>query len=354
MKIISVVGARPQFIKLAFLSKELRKNFEEIIVHTGQHYDVEMSKVFFEQLEIPEPDYNLGIKEEDELDQITKMIEKIKEVMIKEKPNLVILYGDTNSTLAAALSASRLGIKCAHVEAGPRMFDKKVPEEMNRIIADNASELLFCPSQDSVSNLKKEGFEKGVHFTGDIMIDVLMKNSEIADEKSDILDKLNLTKGNYILATIHRQVNTNSKENLSNIFNSLMESNEEIVLPLHPRTKKYLVKYGLFDSVNSKLKIIEPVKYLDMIKLQKNAKKIITDSGGIQKEAYILKVPCITLDSTTGWPETAEDGWNLLVGADKDKILDVIKNFKPSAPQKNHFGDGNSANKMVDLIKKLN
>lgn len=351
MKILSVVGARPQFIKLALLSKEIRKNFKEVIVHTGQHYDIEMSKIFFEQLEIPEPDYNLEIKEQDEVMQITKMMVKLEKVMLKEKPDLVVLFGDTNSTLAAALTASRLMLKCAHVESGPRMFDKTIPEEINRIIADNVSDTLFCPSKKATENLKREGFTKGVYFTGDIMIDVLMKYSKVAEERSGILKTLNLKKKSYILATIHRQSNTNSKKNMSNIFHALIDSKEKVVVPLHPRTKKYLIKYGLFDLVKSGLIIINPVKYIDILVLEKCAKKIVTDSGGIQKEAYTLKTPCITLDESTGWPETVEDGWNILTGADKNKILDAIKNFNPSKAQKNHYGYGNSVKKMIELIK---
>lgn len=353
MKILSVVGTRPQFIKLALLSKELRKHFKEVIVHTGQHYDFEMSNVFFDQLSIPEPNYNLEVKEEDEVVQISKMMTRLEEVMSKEKPDLVLLFGDTNSTLAAALTASRLNLRCAHVESGTRMFDKNIPEEINRIVADNVSDFLFCPSESAVKNLKNEGFTKGVYFTGDVMVDMLMHYSKTAGKKSDILAALKLKKKDYILATIHRQSNTNNRKNLSNIFQALIDSKEKIIVTLHPRTRKYLIKYGLFEEVKSKLTIIKPVKYIDMLMLEKNSNKIITDSGGIQKEAYIFKVPCITLDNSTGWPETADDGWNILVGRNKEKILDAIKNFVPRGHQKDHYGNGTAVEKILELFKEL-
>ena len=231
------------------------------------------------------------------------------------------------------------------------MFDKKLPEEINRIVADNVSDLLFCPSKSAVKNLKNEGFTQGIHFTGDVMIDVLIHYSKVAEKKSNILKALNLKKKDYILATIHRQSNTNDKGRLSNIFQALINSREKVVIPLHPRTKKYLIKYGLFDQVKSKLIIIKPTKYTDMFVLEKNAKKIITDSGGIQKEAYIFETPCITLDNSTCWSETVDDGWNILVGSNKNKILHSIKNFNPSKNQKNHYGDGNSVKNIVDLLR---
>lgn len=353
MKVLTVVGARPNFVKVTLLSKELRKISKEILVHTGQHYDYEMSKVFFDKLSIPEPDYNLEVNEGNEVLQIAKMLIKLEEVMLKEKPDVVILIGDTNSTFAAAITASKLNLRCVHVEAGTRMHDKSIPEEINRIFADNVSELLFCPSKLAVRNLLKEGFTKGVHFTGDVMLDTLNHFLKTAEEESRILETLKVEKKGYILATVHRQINTNEKDNLSNIFRALMDSGEKVVVPLHPRTKKYLGKYDLLGKVGLKLIVIDPAKYVDMLVLEKNAKKIVTDSGGVQKEAYYLKTPCITLDSSTAWQETVDDGWNCLVGQDKDKIIDAIKNFNPTVKRKEYYGQGDAVKKIVSLIKEL-
>ena len=352
MKILTVIGARPQFIKIALLSKELKKNFDEVIVHTGQHYDYEMSKVFFEQLDIPKPDYNLDIRKEDEVEQITSMMLGLEKVMLHENPDLIMLIGDTNSTLAAALTASRLKIKCAHVESGTRMFDKKIPEEMNRIVADYISDMLFCPSLTAVENLKSEGIKRGVFFTGDVMIDALMNYTPLA-KKSKILEKLGLEPKKYILATVHRQSNTNDKKKLSEIFSAFGKSGKKIAMPLHPRTRKYLDRYGLLGTFSKRILITEPANYIDMLALQMNAKKIVTDSGGIQKEAYYLKVPCITLGNSTGWPETVSDGWNLLTGHDGEKIKKAINNFKPNSKQKKHYGNGNAIKKIVNLLREV-
>jgi len=277
----------------------------------------------------------------------------LEKVMKKEKPDLVLLIGDTNSTLAAALTASRLNLTCAHLESGTRTFDKSIPEEINRIVADNVSDILFCPSKTAVENLKKEGFNNGLHNTGDIMIDLLLGSVKDAENKSDVLSRFSLEKKRYILATVHRQVNTNDKDNISSIFNALIEGGEKTVVPLHPRTRKFLVKYGLYYEIKSKLKIIEPLNYIDLLALEKNAKKIITDSGGMQKEAYTLKVPCITLDRNTGWVETVDDGWNVLVGAKKENIINAIKNFIPTGKQHNHYGNGDATEKIVNILKEL-
>lgn len=350
MKIVTVIGARPQLIKVALLSRELKKHFDELIVHTGQHYDYEMSKVFFEQLTIPEPDYNLGVKEENEIHQIRSMMIKLEKIFLTENPGLIMLIGDTNSTLAAALTASRLGLKCAHLEAGTRMFDKKVPEEINRIVADNVSDLLFCPSLVAVNNLKREGFSSGVYFTGDVMIDLLLSHIN-SSKKSRILNKLGLKKEGYVLATIHRQKNTNNKNYLLNILDGLVKSGKKIVIPLHPRTRKFLERYNRLGYYERRLMIIEPVGYIDMISLEKNAEKIVTDSGGVQKEAYYLKVPCVTLDNSTGWPETVKDGWNILTGANMNKIISALENFYPNSNQKNYYGKGDAIKKISYILR---
>lgn len=354
MKIATVVGARPQFIKIAPVSREIRKNFKEIIIHTGQHYDYKMDRIFFEELDIPEPDYYLGVGSGTHGYQTGEMLKEIEEVLIKEKPEFVLVYGDTNSTLAGALAGAKLGIKVAHVEAGLRSFDKSMPEEINRILTDHCSDLLFCPTETAVKNLAKEGIKDGVYLTGDVMVDSLLQNKEIAERKSRILEELELKSNDYIVATVHRAGNTDKRENLENIVNAFCEVNETIVFPVHPRTEKYLKEYGLFDKLKASVKLIKPLGYLDFLKLMIHAKKIVTDSGGIQKEAYILKVPCITLRENTEWSETVEDGCNVLVSVDKGNIIRAIYQFKPCLSRhRERFGNGNATKRIVDCLRIL-
>ena len=352
MKIAMIVGARPQFIKLAPLSKELRKNnFDEIVIHTGQHYNYEMSELFFKNLNIPKPDYNLGIGSGLHGEQTGKMLIEIEKVLQKEKPDLVIVFGDTNSTLAGALAAAKLKLPLAHVEAGLRCFDKKVPEEINRILTDHCSNYLFCPTETAVENLKNEGINKGIWLVGDIMVDSLKQNLKIAEKKPIILEKLNLKPKDYFLATLHRAKNTDNYERLKNIVDAFCEI-ENLVFPCHPRTEKYLKQSGLWDKLMDKIKVIKPVGYLDMLMLEKNAKKILTDSGGVQKEAYIFKVPCITLREKTEWVETIENKWNVLVGANKSNIINTIEEFNPSLKtHKERFGDAETSKRIVKIIK---
>jgi UDP-N-acetylglucosamine 2-epimerase (non-hydrolysing) len=353
MKIATVVGARPQFIKMAPVSKELRKHFNEIVIHTGQHYDYEMNKIFFDELKIPEPDYHLGVGSGSQGYQTGEMLKRIGEVLIKEKPDLVLTYGDTNSTLAGALAGAKLHIKVGHVEAGMRSFDKSMPEEINRVLTDHCSDLLFCSTRTAVENLKREGITSGVYLTGDVMVDSLLYNKEIAERKSQILNDLDLKSKEYLVATIHRASNTNNKENLKDITDAFSEVEETIVFPVHPRTDKFLKAYGLYDKLKTSIKLVKPLGYLDFLKLMNHAKKIITDSGGIQKEAYILKVPCITLRENTEWVETVEDGWNVLVGANKEKILKTIRIFEPKGEHKERFGRGDASRKIVFRIDEI-
>jgi UDP-N-acetylglucosamine 2-epimerase len=351
MKILTVVGARPQFIKLAPLSKILRENgINEIIVHTGQHYDENMNDLFFKELEIPEPDYNLGIGSGNHGEQTGKMLIEIEKIMLKENPDLVIVYGDTNSTLAGALAASKLHIKLAHVEAGLRSFNKRMPEEINRVLTDHVSDILFCPTQTAVENLKNEGITKGVYLVGDVMFDALLHFSKISDTKSNILERLNIKPKEYYLATIHRAENTDNYERLKNILIAFSKMNEIVVFPIHPRTRKMINYYGLGDLLeNDNVKVIDPVGYLDMLKLEKNAKAILTDSGGVQKEAFWLKVPCITLRDETEWIETVNLGWNRLVGSDVEKILKAVRDLKFGVDV--NFENDFSAKKMYEIIK---
>jgi UDP-GlcNAc3NAcA epimerase len=349
MKIVTVIGARPQFIKAAVVCKALRENHNEIIIHTGQHYDENMSKIFFEELNIPKPDYNLNIGSSNHGCQTGNMLISIEALLEKEKPDYVLVYGDTNSTLAGALAASKMLIPVIHVEAGLRSFNKSMPEEQNRILTDHISNILFAPTKTAVNNLIKEGIVSNVHNVGDVMYDSVLHFAKIADEKSDIMNMLNLKKEEYILATMHRAENTNDFNRLENIVNAFNESEEKIVLPLHPRTEKYIKGYGLTFGKN--IKIVEPLGYLAMLMLEKNSKKIVTDSGGVQKEAFFFDKPCITLRDETEWVETIENGWNVLVGADKDKIKNSILQFNCNKPKEGHFGFGDASRKIVDIIE---
>jgi UDP-N-acetylglucosamine 2-epimerase (non-hydrolysing) len=355
MKIASIIGARPNFIKAAPVSRELRKEFEEIIIHTGQHYDYEMDRIFFEELNIPEPNYHLGVGSGTQGYQTGEMIKRVEEILMKSNPDLVLVYGDTNTTLAGALAACKLHIKVGHIEAGLRSYDKTMSEEINRILTDHCSDLLFCPTGTAIRNLKKEGIIKGVHLTGDVMVDALLQNKEIA-ERSAILEELDLKSKKYLVATVHRQSNTDEKENLSNIVDAFCDIEEDVVVPVHPRAAKYLKQYGFYEKLKETehVKLIKPLGYFDFLKLINHAKKILTDSGGVQKEAYILKVPCITLRGTTEWIETVDDGWNVLVGASMDNILEMTNGFEPKGKQRNVFGDGKASDKIVEVLNNIN
>ena len=319
MRFVSIVGARPQFIKAAVLSRELRKLHTEILVHTGQHYDNNMSEIFFKELEIPTPDYNLNIGSGNHGEQTGAMLEGIEKILLKEKPDWCLVYGDTNSTLAGALAASKLHIKITHVEAGLRSFNRWMPEEINRVLTDHISDLLLCPTQTAVKNLEMEGITKGVHLSGDVMYDALIWAVDKAKKSSTILQDLDLTPKNYLLATVHRAENTDNPEKLKNILDAFNQINEVIIWPVHPRTRKKLQEINW--QPRNHLKLIEPVGYLDMALLESNASVIVTDSGGIQKEAYWLQVPCVTLREETEWVETVESRWNKIVGILEPKII---------------------------------
>ncbi len=323
MKIVTIVGARPQFIKAAVLSRELRKEQTEILVHTGQHYDSNMSDIFFAELGIPAPDYNLGIGSGPHGKQTGEMLAAIEEVLLKAIPDWVIVYGDTNSTLAGALAAVKLHIKVAHVEAGLRSFNRAMPEEINRVMTDHASDLLLCPTKTAEENLAKEGITKGVHLVGDVMYDALMWAA--AQEKGpSILDTLDLEPGKYLLATVHRAENTDDPNRLKGILAAFEQVQETLVWPVHPRTRQKLQELQWKPAGH--VKMIEPLGYLDIAQLEKHARIILTDSGGIQKEACWLGVPCITLRDETEWVETVQSGWNVLVGAETRQILQYIQN----------------------------
>lgn len=349
MKILTVLGARPQFIKAAPVSRVLRESHEELIIHTGQHYDSNMSDIFFDELNIPKPDYYLGVGSGNHGKQTGEMMGKIEEIVLKENPDYLMVYGDTNSTLAGSLVAAKLHVPVIHIEAGLRSFNKKMPEEINRIMTDHVSAYLFSPTETGVENLKNENITKNVYNIGDVMYDAVLYNQELAQEKSTVLQDNDLEQKGYHLITIHRAENTDEVEKMKNILDAFSQIEEIKVWPIHPRTKHKLADYGInIDSVPG-LKVIDPVGYLDMLTLVSNAKKIVTDSGGVQKEAYFMKVPCVTVREQTEWVETLESEANILVGTDTAKIVEAVK--KQVSPEyKNVFGDGKAADKIVEIL----
>lgn len=350
MKIISVVGARPQFVKLAPLSKEIRKNHDEVIVHTGQHFDDKMSDLFFRELEIPEPDYNLGVHGGSHGAQTGKMLFEIEKILNSIQPDAIIVFGDTNTTLAGSLVAAKLQIKSIHIEAGLRSFNRTMPEEINRIVSDHTSDYLFAPTDTAIKNLENEGLSNKSYLTGDIMVDAFKSNIEKAERSSNILSNLDLTENEYSVITLHRPYNVDEPENLKKLFQQLASINDKLVFPVHPRTKKIINDNDI--SIPKNIITTDPLGYLDFIVLQKRSNKIITDSGGIQKEAYILEKPCITLRPETEWLETIKEGWNILADYNNDEFANIIENFNPTAKQNHVFGD-EVAVKMANIINKI-
>jgi UDP-GlcNAc3NAcA epimerase len=381
MKIVTIVGARPQFIKAGAISRAIqefnrrsqirryeKKQIQGILVHTGQHYDYLMDKVFFEELELPKPDYHLGVGSGSHAKQTGTMLERIEPILQKENPKVILVYGDTNSTLAGALVAAKLNIPVAHVEAGLRSYNQNMPEEINRLLTDHLSTLLFCPTDQAVRNLSKEGVKDGsrriVKNVGDVMYDSILYYSKLAEKKSLILKDLNLFTAktlnskpiihSYYLATLHRAENTDDCKKLKSIFEALNEigGKNPVILPLHPRTKKMMKVYRLLSEFEN-IRFIDPVSYLNMLQLEKNAQAILTDSGGVQKEAYWLRVPCFTLREETEWVETVEDGWNVLVGMEPKKIVEGLSHLeKKKSPLKEIFGDGKASEKIVRNLMK--
>lgn len=357
MKVLTVVGARPQFIKAAVVSRALRgaPGTVEVLAHTGQHYDERMSQVFFDELDIPAPDYNLGIGSGPHGAQTGRMLEELERVMLAERPDWVLVYGDTNSTLAGALAAAKLHLPVAHVEAGLRSFNRSMPEEINRVLADHLAGLLFAPTDAAVRNLAREGIEgERVLKTGDVMYDAALYYAAKAERSSDVLARLGLAPGAYILATIHRAENTDDPARLERIVRALAElaADETVVLPLHPRTRGAVERLGLLAQLEKSAGIVEPLGYLDMTMMEKHARAIVTDSGGVQKEAYFHRVPCVTLRDETEWVELVETGWNRLCpplpGADIAAAVRAAAGSQGSAQEL--YGSGSAADEIAAAL----
>lgn len=361
MKIITIIGARPQFIKAAAVSRAIishnqinKLKIEEKIIHTGQHYDENMSHIFFKDLQIPEPSWQLQCNHGSHAKMTAYMLAEIEPVLISEQPDYVLVYGDTNSTLAGALTAAKLHIPVIHVEAGLRSFNKQMPEEINRIMTDHISTYLFCPTFAAVQNLKNENITLNVFHVGDVMYDAACMFGMMAEKNSTILSSLQLTPKQFYLCTIHRAENTDNQERLSGIIQAMFEiasADFPVILPLHPRTKVYFEKYKLNELIakNKNIQLIEPVNYLDMIRLEKQAATIFTDSGGIQKEAYFHRTPCITLREETEWVETIKAGWNQLAGYQAENIVACL-NRQTLKSDIQEYGNGNASKKIIDLL----
>lgn len=366
IKVASIIGARPQFIKAVSISRAIkdfnkksisvRRRIKEVVIHTGQHYDYNMNDIFFKELALEKPDYNLRIGSYSQGKQVALMLERIEGVFRKEAPDLVLVYGDTNSTLAGALAAAKLNIPVAHIEAGLRSFNKNMPEEINRILTDHISKFLFCPTETAVKNLTNEGIREGVFKVGDVMFDALLHYLNTAERKSNILNNLSLVPKSYNLVTIHRQENTDNLKQLKSILQSLDRLAREgnvIIFPIHPRTKKAINQLK-FKGYSNCLKIISPISYLDMIVLEKNAKIILTDSGGVQKEAFFFGIPCLILREETEWLETVQDGNNILVGTDSKRIEQTFRQLSESNLMfSRRFSDGGAAKRAVKTLSHL-
>ena len=348
MKILNVVGARPQFVKAAAVCRAMRArpSITDLLVNTGQHYDAEMSDVFFEQLALPRPHRELGIGSGSHGEQTGRLLAAIEKVIVDENPDLVLVYGDTNTTLAGALAAVKIHVPVGHVEGGMRSFDRDMPEEINRIVSDHVSSLHFCPSSTAVENLRREGITDGVHLVGDVMFDVLSMSLE--HKRDDVLDDAGVQRGEYYLMTLHRAGNTDDAGRLAAIIKGAGSLDRPVLFPVHPRTRKAMASAGI--EPQGSLRLMPPLGYLDFLAFQSNARAILTDSGGVQKEAYMLGVPCITLRAETEWVETVDAGWNTLVDADAAALLEATERTPPSS-RPSFYGDGNAADKIAAICE---
>jgi UDP-GlcNAc3NAcA epimerase len=348
VRIVTIVGNRPQFVKAAAVSRLLRERHEELLVHTGQHYDDELSKVFFEELGIPAPDRELGAGSGSNTEQTARILAALAPVLAELRPGLALVYGDTNSTLAGALAAAQAYIPVGHVEAGMRSFDRSMPEELNRVLTDHASDLLLCSTQSAIDNLAREGVQGEPHLVGDVMADVSLAFREIAAERSTILAELDLEPGAYLVVTAHRAGNVDDPDRLERLVALLEALPQPVVFPVHPRTRGRLEAAGLLDRLDG-VTLVPPLGYLDFLELARHARAILTDSGGVQKEAYLLGVPCVTLRDTTEWVETVDAGWNVLVDLDREAALAALDRTPP--PERPElYGGGRAAERVRDAV----
>jgi UDP-N-acetylglucosamine 2-epimerase len=345
VKVLSIVGARPQFVKAAAVSRVLRKDHREVLVHTGQHYDPGMSQVFFDELGVPEPDVNLGVGSGSHGRQTGAMLEGIEAVLLRERPDRVLVYGDTNSTLAGAIAAAKLRVPLAHVEAGLRSYNRAMPEEINRLVTDHVADLLFCPSEVAVRNLAREGVTSGVLVVGDVMADVLRRAVSATSDRGPVAARFGLVPGDYFLATVHRAENTDDPERLQAILDALQEAPAPVLFPVHPRTREALSRLGL--EARRNVRLVDPLGYFDLVSVTRDARAVLTDSGGLQKEAYWLAVPCITVRDETEWVETLEHGWNRLAGAGRERILAALHATERPPSHPPLYGDGRAAERIV-------
>jgi UDP-GlcNAc3NAcA epimerase len=349
MKVLSVVGARPEFVQAAPISRALRGRHHEVLVHTGQHYGDRMSQIFFDELALPEPDYNLGVGSGPHGRQTGEMLARLEGVMLTERPDWVVVRGDTNSTLAGALAAAKLRLPLAHVEAGARSFDRAMPEETNRVVVDHVADLLFTILPSAARNLAAEGITVGVHYVGDVMYDAVRAYLPLARDRSEIRARLGLSPKEYRLATVHRAANTDDPVKLRQIVDALQASDEPVVFPVHPRTRQALERAQL--RLRPPVLALEPVGYLDMLALEDGARAILTDSGGVTREAYFLGVPCLTLRDETEHVETVESGWNRLVGTDPERVVEAMRTFRPVGRPAPVFGDGTAGTRIVAMLE---
>jgi len=350
MKVLSVVGARPQFVKAFPVSRALSPVHEEVLVHTGQHYDEAMSDVFFEELSIPEPDHHLDVGSADHAHQTAAMMRGLADLLDAERPDAVLVYGDTNSTLAGALVAAKRDPVLAHVEAGLRSHNWSMPEEVNRVLTDHCSDLLFVPTGRAADTLRDEGIAGGTHVTGDVMYDAMLDVVDRAVEHSTAVADLGLDDGEYVLATVHRASNTDDPNRLAGIVEGLAAAPRPVVLPIHPRTEAALHEHGFYERAAEALELVEPRGYLDFVRLLDGAERVATDSGGVQKEAFFLATPCVTLREETEWVETVECGWNVLVGADPDRIRPALARDRWPDHRPSLYGDGNAAAAIAEVL----
>jgi UDP-N-acetylglucosamine 2-epimerase len=348
VRIATIIGNRPQFVKAAAVSRRLREDFDELIIHTGQHYDDELSRIFFEELDVPRPARELGAGTGSNTAQTARILAALEPVLEDVRPAMALVYGDTNSTLAGALTAAQAGIPVGHVEAGMRSFDRTMPEELNRVLTDHASELLLCSTETAIENLEREGAGGEAHLVGDVMADVSLAFRDIAEERSTILADLGLEPGGYLVVTAHRAGNVDRRERLEALVALLERLPGPVVFPVHPRTRARLEAAGLADRLAG-LQLVPPLGYLDFLKLARHARAVLTDSGGVQKEAYLLGVPCLTMRDRTEWIETVEAGWNVLVDLDADTALAALER-RPPAERPELYGGGHAAQRVAEVL----